>query len=170
MSILSELKKRAGPRVRFQGVPSKASSSGGEAVRLVLAAHVSGRVGDALGIARALVRCGVSVRGAKKVVDDLAAGRIAYVEAPNVADFEALKRKLESLDATIRRIVRRPIDVKALRARLGVSQEDFAGRYGLDVATVRNWEQGRTRPDGPAMALLQLIERDPDGVVRMMAS
>lgn len=64
----------------------------------------------------------------------------------------------------------RRVDVKALRQRLGISQEAFAGRYGLDVATVRNWEQGRTIPEGPAAALLQLIDRDPDKIVELLAS
>jgi putative transcriptional regulator len=69
-----------------------------------------------------------------------------------------------------RRVEARIVDVKALRARLGISQEAFAGRYCLDVATVRNWEQGRTIPEGPAAALLQLIDRDPDKVVELLAS
>ena len=41
------------------------------------------------------------------------------------------------------------IDVRKLREELGVSQEEFAGRYNLAVATVRNWEQGLRQPDGP---------------------
>jgi putative transcriptional regulator len=61
-------------------------------------------------------------------------------------------------------------DVKALRERLGISQEAFAGRYCLGVATMRNWEQGRTRPEGPGAALLQLIERDADKIVELPAS
>ena len=65
---------------------------------------------------------------------------------------------------------RRTVDVKALRARLGISQEAFAGRYGIEVATLRNWEQGRTTPDGPAATLLQLIDRDPDKIVELLAS
>jgi putative transcriptional regulator len=57
----------------------------------------------------------------------------------------------------------------ALRARLGISQAAFAGRYGDPV---RNWEQGqsrRTRPEGPAAVLLQVIERDPEKVVELLA-
>ena len=39
-------------------------------------------------------------------------------------------------------------DVRALRRRLGMSQSEFAARFGFQAATLKNWEQGRTRPDG----------------------
>jgi putative transcriptional regulator len=81
-----------------------------------------------------------------------------------------LKKKLMGENIAVHQLRARRVDVKALRARLGVSQEDFAGRYGLDVATVRNWEQGRTTPDGPAARLLQLIDRDPDKVMELLVS
>jgi putative transcriptional regulator len=45
-----------------------------------------------------------------------------------------------------------PVDVKAIRRRLGVSQAEFARLIGVSVATLRNWEQGRRRPEGPARA------------------
>ncbi len=121
-------------------------------------------------VARLLTHEGVPVRTAKKVVDDLTAGRKAYVEASSVVDYDLLRQKMMSQNVAVHRIELRPIDVKALRSRLGISQEDFAGRYGLDVATVRNWEQGRTKPEGPAAALLQLIDRDPDKVSELLAS
>jgi len=58
--------------------------------------------------------------------------------------------------------MRRPTDVKALRARLGLTQEQFARTYRLPLGTVRDWEQGRARPDAPASALLAVIEREPE--------
>lgn len=137
---------------------------------MVLVPPPARRLGDAFEIARLLVRSGVPVRTAKKAIDDLAAGRTAYVEAPAVADYGRVKRTMADQGVTALRIAIRPVDVKALRTRLGISQEAFAGRYGLDVATVRNWEQGRTKPEGPAAALLQLIERDPDKIVELLAS
>jgi DNA-binding transcriptional regulator YiaG len=131
---------------------------------------VSHHLGDAFAIARLLVEAGVSVRTAKKTVDDLASGKSAYVAAPAVRDYGMLKKKLMGENIAVHQLRARRVDVKALRARLGVSQEDFAGRYGLDVATVRNWEQGRTTPDGPAARLLQLIDRDPDKVMELLVS
>jgi len=56
------------------------------------------------------------------------------------------------------------IDVERTRGRLGLSQVDFAAAFGVSVATVRNWEQGRRRPHGPARVLLVVIEKAP-GVV-----
>lgn len=51
--------------------------------------------------------------------------------------------------------------VRELRARLGLTQSEFAARLGLPVDTVRNWEQGKRAPRGPARALLMLIARAP---------
>jgi DNA-binding transcriptional regulator YiaG len=130
----------------------------------------SRRLGDVFEVIRLLVRSGVSVRTAKSAIDDLVAGRIAYIDAPAVADYARLKREMTKQNLTAQPIELRRVDVKALRQRLGISQEAFAGRYGLDVATVRNWEQGRTIPEGPAAALLQLIDRDPDKIVELLAS
>jgi DNA-binding transcriptional regulator YiaG len=121
-------------------------------------------------VARLLAQAGVSVRMAKKTIDDLAAGKTTYVEAPAVADYDQLKRRMIGQNVAVHQIKPRAVDVKALRARLGISQEVFAGRYGLDLATVRNWEQGRTKPEGPAAALLQLIDRDPDKIVELLMS
>jgi DNA-binding transcriptional regulator YiaG len=121
-------------------------------------------------VARLLVRSGVPLRAAKRAIDTLAAGRTACVLASAVEDYPILRRRIMAHKVKVRRIEVREVDVGALRARLGISQEEFAGRYGLDVATLRNWEQGRTRPEGPAAALLQLIDRDPDKVVELLAS
>jgi putative transcriptional regulator len=56
------------------------------------------------------------------------------------------------------------IDVRSVRQKLGLSQARFAARFGFTPATVRNWEQGRTQPDGPARVLLAVIAHHPDAV------
>jgi putative transcriptional regulator len=56
------------------------------------------------------------------------------------------------------------IDVRATRKRLGLSQAAFAAKFGFQTATLKNWEQGRTRPDGPARVLLAVIAQHPDAV------
>ena len=56
------------------------------------------------------------------------------------------------------------IDVRAVRRSLGLSQSEFAAKFGFQPATLRNWEQGRTRPDGPARVLLAVIARHPEAV------
>ena len=52
-------------------------------------------------------------------------------------------------------------DISALRRFVGLTQTQFAQAMGISVHTLRNWEQGRRRPDGPAVALLRIAARHP---------
>ena len=61
-----------------------------------------------------------------------------------------------------------PVDVASLRKRLDLTQEQFAARFGFSVATLRHWERGDRTPQGPALVLLNLIDRDPSGVMRTL--
>lgn len=61
------------------------------------------------------------------------------------------------------------IDVRAMRRKLGLTQEAFARRYGLTLARVRDWEQGRSAPDGAVRAYLKVIEKEPEAVERALA-
>jgi putative transcriptional regulator len=61
-----------------------------------------------------------------------------------------------------------PADVKAIRGRLGKSQTEFALMIGVSVATLRNWEQGRRTPEGPALALLRVASVEPRAVARAL--
>jgi putative transcriptional regulator len=70
--------------------------------------------------------------------------------------------------ATIRAIAVDMPDVQAIRARTGLSQAEFARSIGVKRGTLVNWEQKRRRPEGPAMILLALIERDPAIVQRVL--
>ncbi len=63
-----------------------------------------------------------------------------------------------------------PAQVQALRARLGLSQVQFARRFGFAPDTVQQYEQGRRVPSGPAATLLRVIEADPDAVARALDS
>jgi putative transcriptional regulator len=53
------------------------------------------------------------------------------------------------------------IDVSAVRRRTGLSQIAFSRRIGVSAATLRNWEQGRRAPEGPARVLLAMLARNP---------
>lgn len=55
----------------------------------------------------------------------------------------------------------RTVNVSAVRRRTGLSQAAFSRRIGVSPGTLRNWEQGRRRPDGPARVLLALLDRNP---------
>jgi putative transcriptional regulator len=59
-----------------------------------------------------------------------------------------------------------PIDIKGLRESLKFSQPEFAHIIGISVATLRNWEQGRTIPDGPARVLMTAIKNNPREVIK----
>ena len=56
------------------------------------------------------------------------------------------------------------VDVREIRTRMGLSQAQFATKFGFPPATLRNWEQGRSRPDGPARVLLAVIAQHPEAV------
>ena len=58
------------------------------------------------------------------------------------------------------------IDIKRLRSAIGLSQSEFAARFGFSTAAIRNWEQGLRDPEGPARTLLALIERNPKRIER----
>jgi putative transcriptional regulator len=60
------------------------------------------------------------------------------------------------------------IDVKAIRTRLDMTQEEFAGRFGFSVNTLRHWEQGVRQPEGPTRAYLLVIQRAPNAVQRAL--
>ena len=52
-------------------------------------------------------------------------------------------------------------DIAALRGFIGLTQAEFARAIGISVHTLRNWEQGRRQPEGPAIALLRIAARHP---------
>ena len=56
------------------------------------------------------------------------------------------------------------VDVSALRQHMGMTQEQFAARFGFSVATLRHWERGDRTPQGASLVLLNVIKRAPDAV------
>jgi putative transcriptional regulator len=59
-------------------------------------------------------------------------------------------------------------DVQAIRKKLRKSQDEFALMIGVSVATLRNWEQGRRQPHGPARALLKIASENPKAVEKAL--
>lgn len=66
--------------------------------------------------------------------------------------------------------MRRAPDPRAIRQRLGLTQEAFARRFQIAIGTLRDWEQGVHVPDSAATAYLRVIAQDPDGVARALAA
>jgi putative transcriptional regulator len=93
----------------------------------------------------------------------------------NENDFELLFESIRQA-GEIRRGVRKPSrtfliedpDPKAIRERLGLSQSRFASIIGVSVRTLQNWEQGRREPEGPAKALLRVVDREPQAVLHAL--
>jgi len=61
-------------------------------------------------------------------------------------------------------------DAQKIRKRLGLSQSRFAAIIGVSVRTLQNWEQGRRKPDGPAKALLRVVDSNPEAVLHALHS
>ncbi len=155
--------------MQTQDVPSPRSSEG-ESLRLLLVPPSKGRLNDLLDVARELVRAGVGKLAAKRAIESLSDRRVASVEATTVPDRLRLKRKLAKFRIAMHVVCPREVDFRALRERIGITQEEFACRYCVDIATVRNWEQGRTKPDGAAANLLQIIDKDPVQAALLLAN
>ena len=83
--------------------------------------------------------------------------------------FDELLESVKQADAVIHgkagasRVFKYPDpEVRAIRDRTGLSQDKFAMLIGVNPSTLRNWEQGRRKPTGPARALLRILEADPE--------
>ncbi|HSY82878.1 MAG TPA: helix-turn-helix domain-containing protein [Gemmatimonadaceae bacterium] len=102
---------------------------------------------------------GAILRGARK------ASRTREIAAPAPA-----RRATRRSTVAVREDARGTPDVGALRARFRLSQAKFAALLGISTATLRNWEQGRRVPDGPARVLLRVAARHPDAVLSAVAA
>jgi putative transcriptional regulator len=94
------------------------------------------------------------------------------------SDFDGLIQGMEEARTFIRTGVLKggkihipvEIDAAAIRAKTSLSQLNFSKQIGVSVATLRNWEQGRRVPDGPAQVLLRMLNQDPGIVQRTLMS
>ena len=109
----------------------------------------------------ALAKRGLTLAQGKRLMETMMQRGEAVADVPTVENAAKLARDLRKCGVDARRITHGVVDVKAIRERLDLSQSEFAARFGLEVATVRNWEQSRTRMDRPTMALLRAIAAAP---------
>lgn len=93
----------------------------------------------------------------------------------NDKDFQKLVESVKQMGSIMqgksiphRRTVLTTVDVKALRERLGLTQNQFSGMIGVSIKTLQNWEQGRREPEGPAKALLRVVEMEPQAVMNAL--
>ncbi len=93
----------------------------------------------------------------------------------NDEDFQKLVKSVKQMggimhgeDVPHRRTVVTTNNVKELRERTGLTQAEFSEMIGVSVRTLQNWEQGRREPDGPAKALLRVVEKEPEAVLNAL--
>jgi DNA-binding transcriptional regulator YiaG len=115
---------------------------------------------------RLLAKGGVSLKRARMVLDRLALKKVIAVEVDAV---ENVLSGVEKLGVCAVQLQSRQIDPRSIRDKQGLSQPEFACLYGLETDTVKNWEQGRNIPDGPARVLLGVIDRYPQAVINSRA-
>jgi putative transcriptional regulator len=96
---------------------------------------------------------------------------VALLEAARARRRRRLARLARAMGAPVpqRLDAADPIDARAVRALSGLSQAKFAELLGVELGTLRNWEQGRRVPTGPARALLRAIRNDPLAVVKALS-
>lgn len=61
-----------------------------------------------------------------------------------------------------------PLDIKAVRAKVGMTQAEFAATFGISLGTLRHWERGDRKPQGPALVLLNVVAKEPEAVLRAL--
>ena len=62
-----------------------------------------------------------------------------------------------------------PVDVKAIRTKVDMSQSEFASTFGISLGTLRHWERGDRTPRGPALVLLNILAKDPQAVIKALS-
>ncbi len=63
-----------------------------------------------------------------------------------------------------------PLDVKAIRSDIGMTQTQFASSFGISLGTLRHWERGDRKPRGPALVLLNVVAKEPEAVLRALSA
>ena len=61
------------------------------------------------------------------------------------------------------------VDVKNIRQKIGMSQNEFASAFGISVSTLRHWERGDRKPHGPALVLLNVVAKEPKAVLKALS-
>ena len=87
-----------------------------------------------------------------------------------VASVKQMRAMMRGDEVPHKRISYPSTDVKAIRKQLDLTQEEFAAMIGVSVRTIQNWEQGHREPEGPAKALLRVVEMRPKAVLEALHS
>lgn len=140
--------------------PDAVPAPSGSPVSVFLSAQDVPRPVDAI---RLLGAFGLGLRRGGQTLERLftSPGIAVELTVPEGRDAVA---ELAALGIAARPLRRPAVEAAAVRGKLGLSQAEFALRFGLELDTLRNWEQGRNRPDPAACILLKVIEQNPEAV------
>jgi putative transcriptional regulator len=113
-----------------------------------------------------LARRGLTMLRAKRAIETMLADGEVVVGVPMVEALPTLAGELRKAGVKAAKIVTGSVDVRALRLKVGMSQEQFARRYNLDLDALQNWEQGRRLPERAVLSYLRVIAADPQLAAR----
>lgn len=151
---------------RRDETPAVHRTVSGSPVRLLLS--TKGPIDRPVSAIQLIAHLGTSLRRGHDTLDRIAKGESVPVEliVPEGCDVSTEFAELNILA----QVIARPfVDVRSIRERLDLTQAEFAIRFGLELDTLRNWEQGRNSPDPTATILLKIIEQNPEAVDAVLA-
>ncbi len=149
---------------RLERIPGRPRIESGSPVGLLIEMARPLRETKTIFAIGALAHRGMNLLRAKRSVEAMMYEGKAYVYVPKVESIEALIQELADAGVKATALPAAGIDVCSIRDKLGLTQEQFAVRYGLDVDAVRNWETGRRTPDTAAQSYLRAIRANPEAV------
>jgi DNA-binding transcriptional regulator YiaG len=151
---------------RIQGIdPVRSGSPAIVSLRLI------GRLDETRSVEAviALRRRGAPTLKAKRAVEAAMERKANVLDVPTVESPLALAEDLKRSGFGMSVVASLSVDVRKLRERLDLTQEQFALRFGLELDAVRNWEYGRREPDAAARSYLTVIDKDPEAVQEALA-
>lgn len=140
--------------------PDRSLAPSGIPTRYFLSARDVPRPIDAI---RLLASFGMGLRKGSETLDRMFTSAGVAIELFVLEGRDAVA-ELAALGIAAQPLRRPAVAVADVRKKLGLSQVEFAIRFGLEIDTIQNWEQGRNRPDPAAMILLKVIEQNPAAV------
>lgn len=141
--------------------------SSGFPVEVVLDRAVSPKDFNTIAASHGLAYYGMTLLAAKRAVEEIMFARPLALRLPLVDDLASMQANLRDLGFSVR-VRGKVIDfaIADLRARLGMTQEEFALAYGLELRTLQKWERSKAL-DRVAVTYLKLIEKNPQEIKAM---
>jgi DNA-binding transcriptional regulator YiaG len=161
MSEKLSLQERLARQEDVQGNPRAPSNSPTDNVQERSLLLKGEKITSPVEVALILRNLGLSLRTSHDVINRLTDGGMTAITLRTTVGSRTLIAKLAAVGVKAALIVRPEINAKAVREVFGISQPEFATRFGLELNSVRNWEQLRYKMDPAARLLLKVIEKYP---------